>query len=150
MHAHWLGRHLRIAPLLAAAVVVTQTAEASETVAKQGTMVQTTGTATVRVDRGQEAESFGVVDADGKPNAGRLQIASVDVSSLRTPAAPITFRSATVEVPASVQLQAAPLALERAASSRSAEASNGSEPGFWAPVLSTLALAVFFFLRRRS
>ena len=150
MHAHSFVRHLRLAAILVAGVAATQAAGASEIPAKQGQIIYTTGTAPVRVDRGQKAQPIEVVDADGKPYTGRWQVASVDASVLGTPTPTITFRPASLELPASGRLEADPLPGERVASSRNPEASKGREPGFWAPAVSTLALAVFFFLRRLS
>ena len=150
MHAHPFVRHLRLAAILVAGVVAAQAAGASEIPTKQGQISYTTGTAPVHVDRGLQAPPIEVVDADGNPYAGRWQVASVDASVRGTPTPTITFRPATLELPASGRLEADALSTERVASSRNPEASRSHEPGFWAPALSTLALAVFFFLRRLS
>ena len=146
MHAHPFVRHLRLVAALVAGVTVAQVAGASEIPVNQGQIVYATGTAPVR----GQAPAIEVVDADGKRYTGRWQVASVDSSILAAPTSMITFRPATAELPASGRLEADPLPTDRVAASRNSDGPKGREPGFWATALSTLALAVFFFLRRLS
>lgn len=148
MRAPSLFKHLGVAVVLLAVTASVQSAAASEVPTKSGHVRYTTGTAAVRGDHASQRPGI-VADPARSGDLAHWQVASVDASVLADQGSMIAIKPATFEVQSTASFETDAAMVNRGTAVRSSEVqSKNKEPGFWAPALSTLALALFFFLRR--
>ena len=140
-------KHFRLAAILLAGAASTQAAMASEIPTKAGHVRYTTGTAAVRSEQvGQRLQVY--TEAATSRDAGQWQVASVDASAVAGQTSMTEIKPATFELPSAMTFGSGVVAPAHGPAMLNAEATRNKEPGFWAPALSTLALALFFYLRR--
>lgn len=148
MRAHSLFKYLGVAAVLLSVIAAVESAIASEVPTKSGHVRYTTGTAAVRGDHASQRPGI-VVDPARSSDLAGWQVASVDASVLAGQGSMIAIKPATFEVPSAASFETDATTVNRGTAVRSSEVqTKNNEPGFWAPALSTLALALFFFLRR--
>jgi len=145
MRALFYVHRLRFAAILFACLTAAQGATASTVPTKSGHVRYTTGTA-VRTDKAPlDTEPLGFRSPDH--DSGRWQVASVDASLVEGQSSLVGIKQATFELPSPPSQATAAVAAQQSTLS-AGSSTTGREPGFWATSLSTLALGLFFFLRR--
>lgn len=134
-------RRLQFITLLFAGMSVVQGATAATVQPKAGHVRYTTGTADARTDHTAQETDASATRPAGRV-AGQWQVASVDASVVARQFSPVSIQPAAFESSSVETTSALRAPLSASGSSRE------RAPGFWATSLSTLALAIFFFLRR--
>lgn len=147
MHSLPSAQQLRLATFLIAALTASLAASASESPAKMGQVAYTAGTGTVRAAR-TATDVVVISDPKALTESGEWLIASLDSAIGSTPASTQRFQAASFGAPSNNRFATDAVAQGQASSSQAKATRKPLEPGAWAAALSTLALALFFFLRR--